>query len=1747
MVRKLPSASAIAEQQEQEIEVLHSILDTDFVKVPPRSVWKNAPARLSEFEITLRPEDDSLKAQVSALMVVKLPKTYPYVHPIISIQQTPDDKRTKGVSSTELRKLDAHIQHTCSELPLGTEMIWEVVSQAQEYISNHHGIGELEKSMLNISLGDQMRLRAQEAEQARLAAQEAARQVQSKEEQERAKALADAIRLEEERKAEEMERVKERQGTHLSSVTPGTPAVFRTQETTPGNSVLSTGTRVERFLDAIATESDPIHLIRVGPIVAIEALRTLYLADSAQPRTDAKAPVSWTLLQYDICSPHYSTLTGKKQLEELEWELERLRSVRSEHLLNVLATSLTRGSEDADESLQGWKLLILTEQPGGPSLREVLEQCDTLPWSKVRDYTRALLSGLQLLHTNSLVHRALSPDVIFLTRRRSRPSVHETSLLKIADASYQKRLEDMHSQAPFHSPPTTELPGNVPNPWRPPETLSGAPYSRSQDTWDLGRLLCQMLFGLDCTQHADSPASLLDDYRDGKGTEVATDVRHFVRSLMNPNPRKRPTAKAALATLEELIKFEDTNQMGSSTLAGSKHLIHALRKPSPLNPSMQLLGTSPDAQFNRLAAFWQADRMPTVEPSARFSRYVSDFEEIEFLGKGAFGSVVKARNKLDGRFYAIKKIRLSDSAENDERTLREVTALSRLNHAHIVRYVTCWIEQEVLSDGHTTESSTSGAPLYRPRQSVTGSDEREAAADNFSFRLNFEADLDADFLSVGHDALSKNASYQDIKFGGDDSDEESSSDDSGGSSAHVVSSAKPSTNGMKDIWSRPGITSESGEAHLATRRTLFIQMEYISGSTLRDVIDKGLSVEESWRIFRQMLEALSHINYSMGVIHRDLKPSNVMMSGDAEVKIGDFGLATTDVTRALEDSTDGENMVQSTGDLTSDVGTNLYIAPEVIKKVGRYDAKVDMYSLGVIFFEMLASQRAYTTGMERVAVLRELRTEEITLPSAWPFDDQAPQTKIVRWLLNHRAEARPSPMELLKSDLLPLKLEDEYIDECLRLMTNTSSTYHDRLLGALFGRSDVDDVRDFTFDMGAELDADTSLTAVICDHMRVIFQRHGAVQSRIPPLVPPNELYVAQAEDRKLVRMLDRSGLLVYLPFDGLLPFARAFKDTQTKRFKRYDISTVYRDNPIAGGQPRSVMEVNFDVITPERTPAQEAEVFKVLQELIEEVPGLKHDWVIQLNHRAVLDLILERVPKQRHAAVGSTFAATLSIKQTPTITQNLHNKLLDLQLTRSVIEELNAANLSGSVSDVQPRLERLLPSEHKKLLRAAVDELASIISAARSLGVHLPILFTPLLAQNASYFKGGVIFQLVRVGKKRLDVLAAGGRYDYLLKRFANPGASSSSPPPHGVGVQIAVGKVALALSRYQELQVPHLMSKAAEEERSLGWWTPRRCDVYVVGGQAGALEAVMDVCRELWSFGICADFESGTLDVPPERLAAACKAEGILLVVTVRARHTTLKVRNVLHRQDVEVDREELVSWLQEHLMRQRMVDQQQLGNQQLLHLPAGHSTGGGPGALHVTSPLPTSSAGGFGSYQSSPYFSSRGASAAENSIICQVVMPSLKYPGVDKYGRGNKDRRQSKSSKQAIIDKATRDAQRIGDDVLRGRMPIIAIDMGSAEMQRFAGALSLDANSSGGGGAGGSASGQLAGAAAAGGGGTGDAMRAHLDTLQSTADRDYAKLVKNQIFATLSQGATSNAAGSARVILYSVRDERSVIVQL
>lgn len=243
--------------------------------------------------------------------------------------------------------------------------------------------------------------------------------------------------------------------------------------------------------------------------------------------------------------------------------------------------------------------------------------------------------------------------------------------------------------------------------------------------------------------------------------------------------------------------------------------------------------------------------------------------------------------------------------------------------------------------------------------------------------------------------------------------------------------------------------------------------------TSRTAIDSNLcsNPERMWRLFREITEGLAHI-HSQGMIHRDLKPVNIFLDSRDQVKIGDFGLATTSFL-ALQQCQEMNNLSHGNrteigSSLTGKVGTALYVAPELMGKASKstYNQKVDLYSLGIIFFEMC--HRPFETGMERVETLATLRSPNITIPSFMlNSPDCEQQVRVIKWLLNHDQNKRPTAEELLASDLMPpQRLEDNELQEVLRhVLANPQSKMYKHLVARCLAQQS-DAVMELTYHFG---------------------------------------------------------------------------------------------------------------------------------------------------------------------------------------------------------------------------------------------------------------------------------------------------------------------------------------------------------------------------------------------------------------------------------------------------------------------------------------------------------------------------------------------------------------------------------------------------------------------------------------------------------------------------------------------------------
>uniref|UniRef100_W5NG38 non-specific serine/threonine protein kinase n=1 Tax=Lepisosteus oculatus TaxID=7918 RepID=W5NG38_LEPOC len=314
-----------------------------------------------------------------------------------------------------------------------------------------------------------------------------------------------------------------------------------------------------------------------------------------------------------------------------------------------------------------------------------------------------------------------------------------------------------------------------------------------------------------------------------------------------------------------------------------------------------------DANFTVISSHSFAPSFQMLHTCVIRVKFLQDFDLIETIDKGGFGSVFKARRKLEGKHYAVKIVKHTPKAE------REVGALAGLQHQYIVRYFSSWLE-DTMYQAEKTDSSSSSS-------------------------------------------------------------------------------------------SGPGTPKEF----------LYIQMELCEGGTLRSWIDqeqdgRPKDKEKTMSIFRQIVEGVKYI-HSKQLIHRDLKPPNILFSHERTVKIGDFGLATS----AINES--DSNSIQR----TKRTGTVTYMSPEQ-ETQNQYGEKVDIFPLGLIFFELLWR---FKTKTERQKTWHSIRNREF--PSEF-CKQHHNEHKLIEQMLSQEPEERPEASKIAKNLKVLLKSASELQD-----------------------------------------------------------------------------------------------------------------------------------------------------------------------------------------------------------------------------------------------------------------------------------------------------------------------------------------------------------------------------------------------------------------------------------------------------------------------------------------------------------------------------------------------------------------------------------------------------------------------------------------------------------------------------------------------------------------------------------------------
>ncbi|KAK2500987.1 hypothetical protein MC885_004918 [Smutsia gigantea] len=545
-----------------------------------------------------------------------------------------------------------------------------------------------------------------------------------------------------------------------------------------------------------------------------------------------------------------------------------------------------------------------------------------------------------------------------------------------------------------------------------------------------------------------------------------------VRFLDNPNYNKNIRKKDPVLLLHWWKEIVGTILF---CIIATTFIVHRLFHPHPHRRKESETQCQTENKYDSVSGESNDNSWNDIKNSGYVSRYLTDFEPVQCMGRGGFGVVFEARNKVDDCNYAIKRIRLPNRELAREKVMREVKALAKLEHPGIVRYFNAWLEtppekwqekmDEIwLKDENTDWPLSSPSPMDAPSVKIRRMDpfstkeHIEIIAPSPKRGRSFSVGISCgktsssksqfsplEFSGMDHgDNESVNAVYNlqdscltdcDMEYGTMDRNDEGHSFELCPSEASSSVRSRERTS-SSIVFEDSGCDNASSKEELRTNRLhignhyankltclehssskssseptlsvspprpttlsldltknpvdklqpsspkvyLYIQMQLCRKENLKDWMNSRCTIEERERgvclhIFLQIAEAVEFL-HNKGLMHRDLKPSNIFFTMDDVVKVGDFGLVTA------MDQDEEEPMVLTPMPAyarhTGQVGTKLYMSPEQMgfQILGNnYSHKVDIFSLGLILFELLYP---FGTQMERV---RYMMVRDMLSPS----------------------------------------------------------------------------------------------------------------------------------------------------------------------------------------------------------------------------------------------------------------------------------------------------------------------------------------------------------------------------------------------------------------------------------------------------------------------------------------------------------------------------------------------------------------------------------------------------------------------------------------------------------------------------------------------------------------------------------------------------------------------------------------------
>ena len=539
---------------------------------------------------------------------------------------------------------------------------------------------------------------------------------------------------------------------------------------------------------------------------------------------------------------------------------------------------------------------------------------------------------------------------------------------------------------------------------------------------------------------------------------------------------------------------------------------------------------------------------------------------------------------------------------------------------------------------------------------------------------------------------------------------------------------------------------------------LYIKME-LCERTLRQAIDSGMFIEndeQCWNYFRQIVTGLNYI-HSKGIIHRDLNPNNIFITSENLVKIGDFGLSRWHPESEIHTSVNETNNIIRIGELTGGRGTVWYSAPEMLRTSScSYGQEVDLFSLGLIFFEMC--YLTIKTSQEKARIFEKLRKQR-KFPDNFDQKTKAKHAKIIETLLAANPKERTTLLEILH--LIDGNANSQFLKEAEavlgRIVDDPGDELYRTLIEKIFNRKTGRCVPIY------QSCATTEQTLNIKSAFINTAKSHGARDICLPLFLPLQDTEMYHYPD--LTAFLDAEGNPVYITDSILRSFIhRIGKIEILQSYSYYYAETMSIMHDDSGEKrPISKPELCYFSLSTNDDMLSVAKSFLILQKTLTKTGHCTDDFIICVAHKELENGLIalynlgerERgVLSRLYELVGDTTGRKRILKLVNENGMSIPEILVVSGGYKRMIGKLRCVlghiqkTFRGSDTQVFEKLHRVLDF---------LTELKEIIDAVGvSMDIKIELFMTN---QNGISRDSGIKFRLMK--KHALSTVAKGGHLE--------------------------------------------------------------------------------------------------------------------------------------------------------------------------------------------------------------------------------------------------------------------------------------------------------------------------------------------------------------------------------------------------